>query len=318
MRPDPGAPRVNVAIIDEGLNEAAIKARNPDNWGGGLEHRGTAPGTAEPTSHGMMMARNILDIVPDAVLYDVPMLPKRGIADVSGFASDANATYLNLVTWIQFLRLIRLWSGPWVLVNGWAVFDRASERDPGDYTENKNPSPGGHPLNKIVGEAGLRSDVVFAAGNCGPYCPDGRCGALDVGPSRSIWGANSHKNVITVGAVVTAGVWLGYSSQGPGQPRLSSDKPDLCAPSHFCETTNSHVVNTGTSAACALTAGVVAALRRKWDPSAVTPEMLRGVLKETARKPRGPESDARLGHGILNAGAAYAWLSTYSAAEQTA
>ena len=121
----------------------------------------------------------------------------------------------------------------------------------------------------------LDPDVIFAAGNCGEFCGSRRCGGVDRGPGRSIWGANALPEVITAGAVLTNEMWAGYSSQGPGPSihGLASDKPDLCAPSNFRETTDAAVHNTGTSAACAVTAGIVAALRSKpnWYQNSVSP-----------------------------------------------
>jgi hypothetical protein len=95
------------------------------------------------------------------------------------------------------------WAGPWILVNAWAVFDRSVEPSPGNYTENKNP--GGHPLINIVklGIQFVALDVIFAAGNCGEFCASRRCGGVDRGPGRSIWGANALPEVITAGAVLT-------------------------------------------------------------------------------------------------------------------
>jgi subtilisin family serine protease len=85
------------------------------------------------------------------------------------------------------------------------------------------------------------------------------------------------------------------------------DKPDVCAPSQFHETDDAYTTNGGTSAACALSAGVIAALRSnpKWNPTAVPPERLKKVLNETARKTDGPNWNNRLGNGILNAEAAF-------------
>jgi hypothetical protein len=100
-------------------------------------------------------------------------------------------------------------------------------------------------------------------------------------------------------------MWVGYSSQGPGQELLGCKKPDFCAPSLFRETTDAHVHNTGTSAACGLTAGVVAALRKKWDANSVPPQALRQVLIDTARKTLGPQWNERLGYGVLDGGAAF-------------
>jgi subtilisin family serine protease len=297
--------RVNVVIIDDGLNKQYIP-----NWGGGLRHGSIKPGSAPRDSHGMMIARNVLGAAPDAVLYDVPLIPSR-ITNIPVFVSGAEAVFGLLRQWIDFLRQWEQWSGPWILVNAWAIFDRASELSLGNYTQNKNP--GGHPFNNLIGEivGGSLIDIVFAAGNCGQFCPSRRCGRIDRGPRHSIWGANSHPAVITAGAVRTDDLWLGYSSQGPGQPLLATEKPDFCAPSDFAETTDAAVGNTGTSAATGLTAGVVAALRSnpKWDAGSVPPHTLKQELIDTARQTVGPGWNGRLGHGILDAGAAFDALS---------
>jgi len=308
------SPRVNVVIIDQGLNKEAILARHPHSWGGGWryhdKYHNIAPGTAERTSHGAMIARNVLDIAPDAVVYDMPLIPRPAITNIPVFASNADGAYHVLLQCISCLRQHPQWSGPWVLVNAWAIFDRASESPLGDYTEDNNstdPQSIGHRLNKVIKGAALNDhiDVVFAAGNCGEFCSSPRCGRTDRGPGHSIWGANSSSAVITVGAVLTNEMWLGYSSQGRGQPLLGEEKPDFCAPSLFRETTDAHVHNTGTSAACGLTAGVVAALREKWDANSVSPQDLRQVLIDTARKTQGPQWNERIGYGVLDAWAAF-------------
>jgi hypothetical protein len=98
-------------------------------------------------------------------------------------------------------------------------------------------------------------------------------------------------------------MWLGYSSQGPGA--LSADKPDLCAASQFREDDDAAVVNTGTSAACAVAAGVVAALRSQWRTDILPPGELKKILIEKATaKPADGKCDNQIGHGILNAAAA--------------
>jgi hypothetical protein len=304
--------KVNVAIIDEGLDRAAL---DPRNWGGGLSWLGRAPGSAPRSAHGMLIARNVLDLAPDAVLYDVPLVPPRITQDLV-FAADAHAAYVALLQAIGFLRQFPRWSGPWVLVNAWAIFDRASEHPLGDYSENRHPD--GHPLNQVIGTAAREHgiDVVFAAGNCGQFGPDGRCGVLDRGPGRSIWGANAHEDVITVGAVRADGRWIGGSSQGPGPEALASRKPDVCAPSWFSETTDAAVRNRGTSTSCGLTAGVVAALRSQTDgcAHAVTPSTLKQALIDSARKTEGADWSGRLGHGVLDAAAALAALRRYARA----
>ena len=159
-------------------------------------------------------------------------------------------------------------------------------------------------------------DVIFAAGNCGQFCPDRRCGKRDLGPGKSIFGANSHRKVLTVSAVRTDARWIGSSSQGEGQPRLSREKPDLCAPSYFRDAGDAftgntsgsfvtnpgspYVANTGTSAACGVAAGIVAAIRSGWDHTVLSPRDLKQALNDNARKTEGPGWNERLGHGIIN------------------
>ncbi|HME20888.1 MAG TPA: S8 family serine peptidase [Acetobacteraceae bacterium] len=295
---------VNVVIIDQGLDKDAIPA---PNWGGGL---GPNIGKAERTSHGMMMVRSILDLAPNAVLYDVPLIPPR-ITNIPAFLSAAEVIFHNLIKMIEQYRLQAAWSGPWILVNAWAIYDRSTDLPPfGSYTENK--AFGGHPFIKRVTRAVQHHhlDVIFAAGNCGEFCPSQRCGGLDRGPGHSIWGANGHPLVITAGAVRTDEIWLGYSSQGPGPAALATRKPDFCAPSQFCETNDAAVLNSGSSAACAMTAGVVAALRSNpaWNQFTVTPAAMRAALIASARKTLGPGWNERLGFGILDARSAIGQL----------
>jgi hypothetical protein len=232
----------------------------------------------------------------------MPLIPPR-IWDVGAFISDAQAAFDYMLNDIAFLSTFPHWSGPWVLVNAWAVFDRRSEQPLGDYT-NRRTHPFNHQITKAV-KAGR--DVIFCAGNCGQFCPDDRCGPRDIGPGQSVLGANSHHRVISVGAVRTDAMWLGYSSQGPGQPNMARLKPDFCAPSNFAETGDAYTSNTGTSAACGIAAGVVAALRSRpgWEPATVSPNELRRTLDRTTRRTQGNLWNERLGHGILDVQAAF-------------
>jgi hypothetical protein len=299
---------VNVVIVDQGLSQAGLGSSYVTGWKVG----NTLPGHPPPPplgtvrrSHGMMIAHNILKVAPDVKLFDVPLVPPQ-VTLSHKFLSLADAAYH------QVLKDIALWrkgsgqlAGPWILVNPWGIFDRKSEVPRGYYTTNPK-----NRFNKLVARAVRENiDVVFAAGNCGQFCPDHRCGASDRGPGRSIWGANSLEPVITVGAVRSDTIWLGYSSQGPGQKKLGAKKPDICAASQFTEDEDAFSINTGTSAACGLTAGVVAALRSRWDQTQVPPTQLRHVLNATARKPPGLAWNNPLGHrlgnGILDAKAAF-------------
>jgi subtilisin family serine protease len=148
-------------------------------------------------------------------------------------------------------------------------------------------------------------DVVFAAGNCGGAWPDRRCGSSDRGPGRSILGANSHPDVITVGAVTIHDDVLGYSSEGPGT--LSANKPDLAGFSHF-QGSGISPFDGGTSAACPVVAGVVAALRSKPSARGLTPAQLKAFLVKSARDVAGNGWDPQTGYGVIDAGAAWALL----------
>jgi hypothetical protein len=303
---------VNVVIIDEGLDKAQIRTAN---WGGGLDHYldddlVQPAGTAPPTSHGMMIARSILDLAPMARLYDVPVIPVANPPPIPVFVSNMQAAYESLLQVIETQRTLAPWAGPWVLVNAWGIYDTSTDPT-GSYT--RNTEPGGHPMINLVTQAVEQDqfDIIFAAGNCGQFCPNQECGGLDCGPGHSIWGANAHPLVLSVGAVRSDETWLGYSSQGPGPELLAVQKPDLCAPSQFCENYDAATQNTGSSAACAMAAGVVAALRGnpQWDQATVTPVALQAALIQAARRPTGPSHwDGRQGFGIIDAGAAIAGL----------
>lgn len=294
---------VNVVIIDQGVGRSLIEHFR-GVFGGGWRISGApTPGTTKG-GHGSMLARNILEVAPGATIFDLPLIPPN-ITNVQAFLSDAHAAFNEMLAGIEALRETgdARWQWPWVLVNAWAVFNLGKEHRRGEpdgsnhrlnYSDNLE-----HPFNIIVGQAASEHDVVFAAGNCGQFCPMAQCGVHDVGPGRSILGANSHPNVLTVGAVRTDGLWLGYSSQGPGA--LDRRKPDLCAPSQFSDNEDAYAGNTGTSAACALAAGVVARLRGKWDSKNFSPKKMKRILIDTAfRSVEHPCWDRQLGHGIIN------------------
>jgi len=295
---------VNVVIVDRGLdpNHITIAGR----W-----RFGTADPTPLPTpdNHAMMIARHIQKVAPQAAIFDCALLPEH-ISDIGNFIAVAHTAYVQMLADIAYWKQHHIRSTQWVFVNAWAIYDRRSEHPLGDYTEKRN-----HIFNQIVEQAARTEhiDIVFAAGNCGLFCPRMNCGRNDRGPGRSIFGANSDRHVLTTGAVRTDGMWLGYSSQGPGQPDFAPgpgrtcEKPDLCVPSQYRETDDAHLVNTGTSASCALAAAVIAALRsrHKWDSNTIPPDVLRRYLIDTARPTHYTGWDEKLGYGILNVKDAY-------------
>ncbi len=283
---------VRVAIVDEGVSGASVNV-----VGGWTPRAGVAPGTAHPNSHGTMCALDVTIAAPHAMVFDFPILSIR--QGMIGLLSDAIRAFAELLAFLLNN------PGPRVVSNSWAMFSRATDAPAGNpQNYSRNPA---HPFNLIttaLAQAG--ADVIFASGNCGATCPDQRCGTGDTGPGNSIFGANSHSEVLTVGAVTVHHDLLGYSSQGPGT--LSSDKPDVTAPSHFNFPGAALPVHAGTSAACPVAAGIVAALRSKPSARGVAPAAIRDAVRQTASHPAGTGWDGDFGHGVIDAGRAWAQL----------
>lgn len=297
---------VRVLVVDRGLSRRYVEELggaygNGFDWdpGTGLQHAGEADAPFEktPREHGALMARSILDLAPEATLWDLPLLPPQ-IRDVTSFALSASFAYFAIKVVTSVLS-----QGPWVVVNAWGIDDRFGEDIWNDYAANPY-----HPLNVWIGSVGQSCDVIFAAGNSGQFHPSRDAGPYDRGPGRSIFGGNAGGDVTSVGAVRSDGMWIGTSSQGPGPFALGdgsgtrNEKPDLCAPGWFLESGDRALLNSGTSTACAVTAGVVAALRSPvggWPDLA--PSELRGILRDTARRDWQTGWNGRMGAGILNA-----------------
>lgn len=284
--------KVNVVIIDRGLDPSLVTISYRWSFSTAVNQ---IP-VPSPDNHAMMIARNVLRTAPDVSIFDCALLPEH-ISDIGQFITVAYSAYTQMLADIANWQQTGARSTEWVFVNAWAIYNRHSEHPVGDYTGNKN-----NIFNLLIKQAAVQNniDIVFAAGNCGVFCPRWNCGRDDRGPGRSIFGANSHEDVLTTGAVRTDDTWVGYSSQGPGL--LMQHKPDLCVPSQFRETTDAHLINTGTSASCGLAAGVIAALRSRqgWNSGRVSPKALRDALIATARKTHYSTWNGKLGNGILN------------------
>jgi hypothetical protein len=311
---------VNVVVIDAGVDKNMFP---PGQFGGGWHCLPQGPGmptplppgktTGDDALHGMMIVNNILAIAPKVTIWDVPLIPPPKIYDIPTFLIAANAVFGQILTDILAWQKQGVLTGPWIFMNAWAIYDRRSEGPYlGEYTENLGT--GGLPPHYFIATveqvANAGFDLVFCAGNCGEVCPDDRCGPNDYGPGRGIWGANAHGQVLTAGGVRVDGIWTGYSSEGPGPtPNLYKYKPDICAPTQFVGAVGKYPPNDGTSAAAAIAAGVVCALRSQagsnWSQTKVTPAQLKQVLNDTATQTQGSGWNRWLGNGILNANAAY-------------
>ncbi|MGJ6966268.1 S8 family serine peptidase [Streptosporangium sp. G11] len=290
---------VALAVLDTGINAAHVSRRL--DRGVALDARrswkpsGVRGRAGEfPVDHGTMCAFDALIAAPRASLIDVPVLLSRrpGGTALDGLLSDAVAALAHLRTVLEAQPAA---SRSLVISNSWGSFSPDWDfpaGHPGNYSDNP-----AHPFNLIVSSlerAG--ADVLFAAGNCGRDCPDGRCAYAD----RPITGANSHPRVLSIGGVDVRGERVGYSSQGPG--RLTARKPDLCAYTHFSGSRafGDEEADSGTSAACPVAAGLVAAVRTQWPSSRLSPAQLRTLLRRTADDHGGVGFDHDYGYGVVD------------------
>jgi subtilisin family serine protease len=238
-----------------------------------------------------MCAYDIGIAAPKATLVDLAVLLSQtpGETAMSGLLSDAVLAFSRLLGIVSGMAARRAL----VVNNSWGMFDPAWDfpvGHPGNYSDNP-----AHPFNVIVASLeAAGADILFAAGNCGRDCPDGRC---RFGSTRPICGANSHPSVLSVAGVDTRKRRVGYSSQGPG--RLDPAKPDLSAYTHF-RGSGVYPADGGTSAACPVAAGVVAAVREQYPASVLSPAELRALLAKTAEDLGGTGFDHDFGWGVLD------------------
>ena len=113
-------------------------------------------------------------LAPQARIYDLPLLPER-IYDFQAFLNLATAAMLTL--------LVRVRSDVnrrWVLCNAWSVYRLDQDVPlPSVLNYGQNPNNAFTTLVRLIAQNDIGAggaDVVFAAGNCGQYCPDERCG----------------------------------------------------------------------------------------------------------------------------------------------
>jgi hypothetical protein len=264
---------VMVAIVDAGINLEHLQrqGKNPrfdasKSWRSGV---GITPGRGA-IDRGTMCAFDTCIAAPNCTLLDYALLKSTA---VEGFLSDAVQAFSHL---LQMLLAFPDPKPALVVSNSWGMFHPSWDfpvGHPGNYSDNPH-----HPFHILVESLeNAGADILFAAGNGGAECPDARCEGVT---TRTIYGANSHPSVLCIAGVTANRQRVGYSSQGPG--RLDPEKPDLSIYTHFAGS-GIYPADSGTSAACAVAAGVVAAIRSVYPPSRISPAQLRQLLRRTAQ-----------------------------------
>ncbi|MEM9387957.1 MAG: S8 family serine peptidase [Pseudomonadota bacterium] len=292
---------VAIAIVDKGINVEHLGTQLPHHPPHQVRFKSKYSWTPDPchdfpvgkapVGHGTQCAFAALLSAPKATLLDHAMRRKReDIGDgshIDDTLAAATQSYKHLTTLLTEISPEVRGFRSLVVNNSWAVTDPATDfpaTHEGRYHDNPN-----HPFNKsVTALAAAGADIVFAAGNCGAECPHDGC-ALDVEGFDVINGANSHPQALCVGGVRKDDAVIGYSSRGPGT--LTREKPDLVTYTHFLgsEAEGSGFVDTGTSTACAVAAGIVAALRSRYpyepgNPKR-SPQAIRDFLLQCARPP---------------------------------
>lgn len=264
---------VVIGIVDGGISAIGrtpsgviprVSGGFPANWGT----------MALWDGHGNMTATDAGGMAPEASLFDIRIAS----------SASQNSISAALAGFDWAIDQHRRNGAPDLLSNSWGIFQE--DWDPVYATD-----PEHYFTRKVVEALDEGILVFFTAGNCGERCPDSRCGD-DVGAGRSIWGANGHPRVITIGAGNIDNQLIGYSSQG--HAALAPAKPDFLAPSHF---QGYFAVDTGTSAACPVAAGAVATIKSAFPW--LTQEQAKELLHTTALD-LGPSGwDPHSGSGMI-------------------
>jgi len=295
---------VLVAIVDTGINMEYLLSRgkrpNFDAARSWTWNPGTIIPGSVPVDHGTMCAYDVCIAAPRCTFLDIALLRSLsappGGSLMGALLSDAVLAYRHLLNIMLAPR--RPGEGHSMVVNNsWGMYHPSWDfpvGHPGNYSDNPN-----HPFNLIV--AALErsgADILFAAGNCGRDCPSWQCQGVT---SMTIYGANSHPQVLTVGGVDISKERVGYSAIGPG--RLARLKPDISGYTHF-QGSGVYSADGGTSAATPVVAGVVAAIRSKlpYNPGTpdTSPAAIRNMMIKTAEDRGLVGFDFEYGWGIVN------------------
>lgn len=298
---------VTVAVLDGGITAEGrtIQSQDldhprfngkqvPNVVGGAPEDWGTTGNPIGWNWHGCMCATDVLGVAPDAELYDLRLS--------SGPIGALFSTILQRLDWV--IERHRETGTPDVLSASIGIYQESwSEEyanDPNHIVTRK--------FRQVIDEGVI---VLMAAGNCGAECPAGRCDG-DVGPGRSIWGANGDSKMISVGGATVEEKRIGYSSQGPARLvevlRTEDTKPDLCSYTDFVGYWDGDPPigldrDSGTSAATPIAAGAVALLKQAFPD--LRQDDVKRLLQATATDLGEPGDDQDTGAGVIDVGAAY-------------
>jgi subtilisin family serine protease len=302
---------VAIAVMDTGINATHLKTKLGALPRMDVANSWTPPGSTTapfkyPVDHGTMSAYDVLLAAPKATLLDFPILA-GSIPGGSTVGSSIGEALLG------FSQLLTFWAVAFavgganrysalVVSNSWGIYHPSWDFPAGHrgrYCDNPR-----HPFNIVVSALAQSADIIFAAGNCGADCASSKCQGR---VTETIMGANAHPEVLTLAGCDTNDARVGYPSQGPSITGMFQQKPDLTAYTHFLgsEAFGAGSADSGTSTACPIAAGCVAAIRTKESAARTTPVNLFAQLRATARSVSTVAGwNGDYGHGIIDAVAA--------------
>jgi hypothetical protein len=299
----------------------------------------TALGTGLPRRHAHVTVRNVLAMAPRALIVDVPLLPATivdfaAFLDRVHFAFRtirAMAAFLRTVLPQCGIVVVNAWAvydseraggvGARYLsdrshaVNAEVIAATAERIDCVFAAGNtsrlvRDPRVGvydGAPWRSIYGANALpealcvtsvRTDGLWpGTASRGPEAP-----LAATTPAPTALAATEAPSLAARVAAALAALFgraeAAVAVPPPPQP-APKPKPDVAAPSDFAEDEDDAALNLGTSAGCALGAGVVAAARSR-NAALATPALF-DLLRDTAR-PVAPQAgwNGRLGNGLID------------------
>jgi hypothetical protein len=295
---------VAVAIVDTGIYRRHLARQLGFNPALDVGNSWTPPTVAtrpgfNRIGHGTMCAYGVLAVAPNVTLLDYPLLLGRpaGEHTVSATIGEMMRGYFVLILRWAFRAITQ---NALVVNNSWGIFhpslDEFAPNDPRRYIDNPN-----HIFRLYIQVlTALGADVVFAAGNCGAGCPSAVCLQRVAG---TIMGANAYTEVLTLAGCDIYDVRICYSSQGPSIAGMPPQKPDVTAYTQFLGSKTRRgprgfEPDTGTSTACAVASGCIAALRTRQSPMMTNPAAMIVVLQATAQ-PAGAVPNFDYGYGII-------------------
>jgi hypothetical protein len=275
---------VHVAILDDGIHRESLEARLS-------AHKLRVPALDESKriatipapfsrgrrTHGTMCAFDVAVVAPKCTLLDFAVNAPQAVVEPRVADAIAVCEYLRGLLERREVEVL-------IVVAAWQTL----EKDEIDGIRTDDPE---HPFYQALSALeSAGADILFSA-------PDHH--------AQFIHGPALHPGVLTVSAIDLAGRLFPTAARGPAATVV---KPDIVAYEGFLGYEMfAGTPDYGTSAAAALAAGVIAALRSHARVRALPPAQIREALRATARDIGVAGVDCESGWGVVDVEKLIAW-----------